>query len=324
MARPGSAEVGDATFYNDLTPAEDNTPTEGFFPADVNDHSLPIQGVTGPVGEPGLPPSRPVSLHIAPRSNNASPRVGMGSPATRLQGAGWSEPQHPTGSRTHIPNIASSTFFRPMSSRQLREDITRTASPQVPEPAPSRVSEETNRSRRGHKTRYSDASIVTMDQNQRPVEDDVPPLPSSGNGGTGYSPPDQQPNIRSMRSQGSNAPLRPNVQNLTLAAAENGLGIKAERSPRSIRRSFGWNSRPAREPKELGHRRLQSASSPSSPESEMEKRAHKPNLGRNYEYYNGNFIFFFRGRLSNTRQRPLNALTGFLAVLPAALFFAFS
>jgi palmitoyltransferase ZDHHC9/14/18 len=46
--------------------------------------------------------------------------------------------------------------------------------------------------------------------------------------------------------------------------------------------------------------------------------------GRNYEYFNGNAVFFLRGRLINTRQRPLNVFTALLAIIPAALFFGFS
>ncbi|GAP91341.1 putative palmitoyltransferase ERF2 [Rosellinia necatrix] len=47
----------------------------------------------------------------------------------------------------------------------------------------------------------------------------------------------------------------------------------------------------------------------------------KPQLGRNHEYFQGNTIFCFGGRFQNTRHRPINIGTGFLIVLPTALFF---
>ncbi|KAI1392220.1 zf-DHHC-domain-containing protein [Hypoxylon trugodes] len=46
--------------------------------------------------------------------------------------------------------------------------------------------------------------------------------------------------------------------------------------------------------------------------------------GYNHEYFEGNTVFCIGGRLQNTRHRPINIATGFLVVLPAILFFAFS
>ncbi|KAI2634678.1 zf-DHHC-domain-containing protein [Hypomontagnella submonticulosa] len=46
--------------------------------------------------------------------------------------------------------------------------------------------------------------------------------------------------------------------------------------------------------------------------------------GYNHEYFEGNTVFCIGGRLQNTRHRPINIATGFLVVLPAVLFFAFS
>jgi hypothetical protein len=72
------------------------------------------EGLTGPVGESGLPPSRPSSA------------------ATGLSGAGYSRRIHSvTGSitsnrpqtsqsRTHVPSVTSQAFFRPMSSQRLQ------------------------------------------------------------------------------------------------------------------------------------------------------------------------------------------------------------
>ncbi|KAI2632966.1 palmitoyltransferase ERF2 [Xylaria nigripes] len=52
-----------------------------------------------------------------------------------------------------------------------------------------------------------------------------------------------------------------------------------------------------------------------------QKTQRSSRLGRNYEYFEGNTVFCFDGRLQNTRHRPINIGTGFLIVLPAALFF---
>jgi palmitoyltransferase ZDHHC9/14/18 len=50
----------------------------------------------------------------------------------------------------------------------------------------------------------------------------------------------------------------------------------------------------------------------------------KSALGKNYEYFEGNTIFWLGGRLQNARDRPINIATGVFLVLPAILFFVFS
>jgi palmitoyltransferase ZDHHC9/14/18 len=48
------------------------------------------------------------------------------------------------------------------------------------------------------------------------------------------------------------------------------------------------------------------------------------NLGKNYEYFTGNTIFWGSGRFQNSRDKPVNIATGILIVLPVALFLAYS
>jgi palmitoyltransferase ZDHHC9/14/18 len=50
----------------------------------------------------------------------------------------------------------------------------------------------------------------------------------------------------------------------------------------------------------------------------------KAELGRNYEYFQGNTVFCIGGRLQNTRHRPVNIATGSCIVIPGVLFFIFS
>lgn len=47
-------------------------------------------------------------------------------------------------------------------------------------------------------------------------------------------------------------------------------------------------------------------------------------LGRNFEYFTGNVYFFCGGRFLNSRNWPVNVLTGALQCLPAILFFVYS
>lgn len=109
----------------------------------------------------------------------------------------------------------------------------------------------------------------------------------------------------------------------------------AQKSPRSFRSSFmlssrGHNSGSVR-PQGQGHEKLSStASSPrlqaqdaatDITKAEIRKEA---NLGKNYEYFTGNTVFCWGGRLQNTRDRPISIGTGLLVAVPAILFLIFS
>lgn len=300
-------------------------------PAHEHEQKLPIQGSTGPVGEPGLPPSRPsTSATGATSQARTAPSSGplrkvLGTDRGSRGTDDRSRPESAT-SRTHIPNITSSAFFNPMTSRQQREQSQRPTSPFAQEPIPVRKSTETSQSQ-DHRHRSSNASIVTIDQNQRPlIDSDAPPLPISRGGPTAAQVGDQY-GPRSVKSHGSSTPLR--QQGLPhLESRRPGSGYKSESAPRSpnpLRTSFLGTRGKEKEQKINGHKRLASGpSSPTWPGERSKTYARHDDLGRNYEYYNGNAIFFLHGRLLNARQRPLNVLTAFLTVLPAALFFAFS
>jgi palmitoyltransferase ZDHHC9/14/18 len=67
-------------------------------------------GATGPAGEPGLPPSRP--------STAATTKTGVTSKRAPGSAAGSRPPS--SYSRTHVPSLTSSAFFRPMSSQRLQ------------------------------------------------------------------------------------------------------------------------------------------------------------------------------------------------------------
>lgn len=68
------------------------------------------QGVTGPAGEPGIPPSRPSTAATAKTGTTAKKAPGS-----------TAESRPPSSySRTHVPSLTSSAFFRPMSSQRLQ------------------------------------------------------------------------------------------------------------------------------------------------------------------------------------------------------------
>lgn len=67
----------------------------------------------------------------------------------------------------------------------------------------------------------------------------------------------------------------------------------------------------------------------SRPESKAHSSILKPeepkaNLGKNWEYFDGNTLFLFGGRLQTAKDKPISAATALLVLLPGALFFGFS
>lgn len=74
-----------------------------------------------------------------------------------------------------------------------------------------------------------------------------------------------------------------------------------------------------------GHERLSSAaSSPRSVEMKGAQSAPKRDLGKNYEYFSGNTVFWGSGRFQNSRDKPINIATAIFVALPAGLFLGYS
>jgi palmitoyltransferase ZDHHC9/14/18 len=125
-------------------------------------------------------------------------------------------------------------------------------------------------------------------------------------------------------------PRRPTHLDLSLATKNNaGTGLPTPgKSPRSFRSSFILPSRGAtsgaNRPQGQGHEKLSSAASSPTTVRQTVQEAVKKELGKNYEYFTGNTLFMWGGRLQNTRDRPINVLTGLLFLTPNVLFFIFS
>ncbi|KAI4676164.1 uncharacterized protein J4E84_009561 [Alternaria hordeiaustralica] len=301
-----------------------------------------VLGMTGPAGEPGLPPSRPSS--IATANSGSQNRWSQASPARRGGGmsvAGSLGHSRPTtsASRTHVP-LAAHGFFRPMSSQRLQQQRNQRPNSLL-----------------GHGSLYSDATHETGSNPYRQStgstqtirhgaptlglhhELDPQPPPSRGTDITDRDMPDRTTanttptGAETVRSRGESiTPLqRPRPQHLDLSNVHGhdpGKLPTPSKSPRSFGSSFMLSSRDGRSAQirpHQGHEKLTSAeSSPRIARKEATKEAVKRELGRNYQYFSGNTAFCWGGRLQNTRDRPVNVATAILIILPAGLFFGFS
>ncbi|CZS91923.1 related to ERF2-protein involved in palmitoylation and localization of Ras2p [Rhynchosporium agropyri] len=244
----------------------------------------------------------------------------------------------PKSGRSHAPSLTSHAFFRPMSSQRLQAQRGGSRPPPLTQQA---VTE--SLSQGGGVVR----SNVNQNQAARLGDDLDGPAPPSR--GTEMTDQETMERVTATTSPtrghyptgsltDSVRPLQrglPNPGGLSIAIDKsyqngNGLAIPSK-SPRSFRSSFLLPNRgditpgsPNRSSK--GREKLSSiASSPGLTSVDPSKNVHKKvKLGSNYEYFTGNTIFFWGGRIQNTRHRPINIATGLLFVVPGALFFVFS
>lgn len=110
---------------------------------------------------------------------------------------------------------------------------------------------------------------------------------------------------------------------LNIGAAQK-AGDAPQKSPLSFRSGFSLASKGRMEP---GHQPL--SSSAGSPRLARQDGNETPStakgaLGKNHEYFEGNTVFWWGGRMQNARDRPVNIATGIVLVLPAILFFVYS
>ncbi|KAF2968685.1 hypothetical protein GQX73_g4863 [Xylaria multiplex] len=248
-------------------------------------------------------------------------------------------------SRSHAP-LASHAFFRPMSSQKLQAQ----RAPRPPSIGQHRLSIDDlpDEDDQSHIAPHEILVPATTSRNNQPTRDleDMQPPPSRG---TEVTEPYDRITTTTSPTHGyyPTASVTDSVSPLhRKQAEENGLTLNLEKT--STYRNAGSPPSPARTPHSFrsnlfipgmgdpatnrpshdmhGAEKLSSgASSPRLADDTAGSSAKesRPNaqLGRNYEYFEGNTVFCLGGRLQNTRHRPINIGTGFLIVLPAALFF---
>ncbi|KAK3114775.1 Eukaryotic peptide chain release factor GTP-binding subunit [Teratosphaeriaceae sp. CCFEE 6253] len=327
--------------------------------ASARERQSNIASTTGPVGEPGLPPSRPTSMSAsADGSQRGAPRAALSPPSSRRglaafaarssgglrsSGDATSLKSSRAGSaisKSHVPSLAAQGFFKPMSSQKLQAQRGPRPASSIAQKVTRRPSEESMQ-----RHRYSNASVNTLRDGPQPaLDEDAPPLPISR--GTAFTSDGTLHGVQgpgSVVSNNSTVPLQarqPSTHDLKVDTNAQRKSNNSLRQPpkspgsRSLRASLGIPSR--RASKLDQERRVSPAheklhSDPSSP-NDTEDKLPLPAMhagthaahGKNYEYFAGNLIFCLSGRLLNSRARPLNVATFVLTTLPAALFFAFS
>ena len=290
-----------------------------------------------PTTAASIDPNRPgsaMSSQTRPSTRAPPSRRGMGAPTTisswRTGGAfggpggsmtNSSRPPSATSrtSRTHVPSLASHAFFRPMSSQRLQAQrgfrATRSGQPSASVDGSSEAGTHTNR--------HSLISDTTQQQGPEIQHHyDIPP-PSRGtefaeqdDGGDVNASPTEYATLRSVGE--SERPLRsrsPHPRPMQIDIKNQGNG-----SPKSFRANFHRAATPLKETQ--GHERLSSSNNSPTFAKKLPEDAPKP--GINYQYFSGNTVFCWGGRLQNARDRPINIASGIIVVLPTILFLVYS
>lgn len=222
-------------------------------------------------------------------------------------------------SRTHVPSIASHAFFKPMSSQRLQAQ--RGARPS----RGGQLAMSVDGSSDGGTitNRQSLVSDATASHTSNLHQDNEKAPPSRGTEFTDQEDrgiiegsPTEHATIRSTGE--SERPLHNKIS--SSRATHLSLDRQGNGSPKSFRGSFRRAGATRMEPQ--GHERL--SSSNNSPMFVKAPPEDVPKAGINYQYFSGNTFFFWGGRLQNTRDRPINIVSGIIVVLPAILFLVYS
>lgn len=279
-------------------------------------------------------PSSAMSSQTRPSTRAPLSRKVMGSPTTIASwraggafggpGGSMTNSSRPTSatsrtSRTHVPSLASHAFFRPMSSQRLQAQrgvrVTRAGQFSASVHGSSEAGTNTDR--------HSLFSDVTRQQGQQiQLNKNITP-PSRG---TEFTEHDDACTVnanttKDARFRSIGESKRP-PQNRSSHRRPIQLDIDrpGNASPKSFRASL---HRAAAARKEMqGHERL--SSSNNSPTFTKKPLVAASKAGINYQYFSGNTIFCWGGRLQNARDRPINFASGVIVVLPTILFFIYS
>ncbi|KAF2208236.1 hypothetical protein CERZMDRAFT_87956 [Cercospora zeae-maydis SCOH1-5] len=286
-------------------------------PSSSRSDALSALTATGPVGEPGLPPARPASESTNRDSRTSTQRSFR--PMSRRDEN--SRPSSGMSGPSHVPSLAIQSAFRPMSPQKLQAQRGQNIAPPSSTQGGHRLQHSVDESSEDKAARRLSLASINTAREIASRDRDVPPLPSSGRGfpisastEPLFSPAAAPESVVSDQSQ---TPLNPGEKPPLSAAQPAG--------PPAYRNSNGWVSSKSHRERNAQQQLSQDNEKLSSPaKSPIKSNTKSTHLGRNYQFYAGNYLFFCLGRCLNTKAKPLNVVTGILTLLPAILFFIFS
>lgn len=247
------------------------------------------------------------------------------------------------GSRTHVASLRSPNFFQPMSSQRLQAQ--RGARPSSAlTPAQDRSLESEKNDTQSHTQRNSIGTVPETKEKRSPqglqtafFEDEATAPPTSrGSDVTERTdwPPQTQATNRglingNMRYEAAQSldtfhdtdqAQKSTILDPEKAYSRDRQDINRSRSPRSLVSAFRRRSE-QESAKTNGHEKLSSQDSSSLKKPTPQKNGKR--LGKNWEYFEGNTIFFWGGRLETAKDKPIVIATAAAVIIPAILWFIF-
>lgn len=319
--------------------------------ADEGPHPVQVssQDATVTSAPPANAVPQPSSLPAYPRSYSPRvPPIPSHSPLSanfpRMSQTSFNSPSRPStaGSRSHLPSLTSRAFFNPLSSQRLQAQRGQRSGSLSETDRSRRHSEESeDNDTRSRTHRNSTGSVLTAMGGRplslrRDVDESLAPR-SRGTDASEWQFPGNTATTRGLingnvRHTGreSLASLDTPTGNLNGSSVDADRAYSTNRSPnldRKSQRSFRQNlMTPSKQDMSsmrspTGHEKLNSRD---SSQSILKVVSQKSRLGKNWEYFDGNTLFFCGGRLQTSKDKPISAATAVFVTLPAALFFGFS
>ena len=256
--------------------------------------------------------SRPVSPPASYYSGRSGTRRRFGGPGVSMANSSRVEALYNRNSLTHAPSITSHAFFRPMSSQRLQAQ--RTPRPNTGTQASSRLSS-------------ASADRPSMESNQTatpttPKLRDITAPPSLSGSEFAEADPPGHTTLHSTRPrddtlQSTTESTRPLQANMPQSDFDS-------KDPSAFRPHLSYPSKRSPVPRQTQLGNGASYANDTNSPHISQKVPSKPSVaGKNYEYFSGNTAFCWGGRIQNSRDRPINIITGIILIVPMVLFFVF-
>lgn len=252
-------------------------------------------------------------------------------------------------SNSHIPSLQQRAFLQPMSSQQLQA----ARGLQTPGASPFRPVDVTRDfDERSFTNRNSTGSALTIKGGHAlPSQHDIQALPRAekgqANGGYDGAQDDDRDDLNVNGFDDENADehqlfAKPKSDRIYSSQSQERLGVTTPQqqarpiTSRSLTSSFrrigertsgvlrppaGHEKISSREPSLLSPHAYQTKANEPTVEEYADMKA---NAGNNWEYFDGNTVFCWEGRLQNARDKPISIITALLILVPSGLWFGFS
>ena len=270
------------------------------------------------------PSSPPATSHSRRNFSSRRGQQGFGGPGLSMTNSSRTQGTSSRGNTSHAPSLTPRAFFRPLSSQRLQaqrstrpppsaQDVT----PRLPTSGSNRPSMESNHTATPRRpgTALPPSSRGTEFTERDPQDRALYNASPTGNrtnasAGESTSPLHPPGSYVQRRGEGEK-PQEEAEQGATSQFRTNFLHLSKSSAPAQAQT----------DPSQPG-RSSDGSLSPHLHEKVAPKVSTK--LGRNHEYFTGNTVFCWGGRIQNSRERPINIFTGLLVVVPSVLFFVFA